>query len=150
MLSAFEFLSPLPVPPPTVTITANSDRTLYNGEDVILTCTITLDPAVDDAVFVTISWTGPSGGMLGSRRVADTDTYVSSITLDSLTTSDAGQYTCTASICLYEALACITCSDSGIDSHSIAVGKASVSLSVEHYPLPYSCPISNICIISTL
>ena len=37
-----------PVPPPDVTVTLNSTPPLYAGTGLTLTCTVTLDPNVDN------------------------------------------------------------------------------------------------------
>ncbi len=88
-----------PVAIDSVEITSVPDRTLYNGEDVTLTCDITLDPAVDTGVAVTVSWTGPGGSITaGVSDIRGSGPYQSTLTLSSLTTSDSGDYTCTATV----------------------------------------------------
>ncbi len=86
-------------------MSADPDRTLYTGEDVSLTCDITLDPAVDSEVTVTASWTVPSGLGLSAGVMDRFHTnpllYRSTLTLSFLMTSDSGDYTCTASVDLY-------------------------------------------------
>ncbi len=80
-------------------ITSVPDRTLYTGEDVTLTCDITLDPAVDSGVAVTASWTGPGGPIIaGVSDITGSGPYQSTLTLSSLTTSKSGDYVCTASV----------------------------------------------------
>ncbi len=85
-----------------MTVTSNPDRTVYAGEDVTLTCDITLDPAVDSEVAVTASWTVPSGLGLSAGVMDRLQTnpllYRSTLTLSFLMTSDSGDYTCTASV----------------------------------------------------
>ncbi len=81
-----------------MSVSAAPDRTLYTGEDVTLTCDITLDPAVDINLPVTASWTGPDGTLRAGRDMTDAVPYHSTLTLSSLTTSDAGDYTCSARI----------------------------------------------------
>ncbi len=112
-----------PVPPPSVAVTADTNRTLYAGEDVTLTCDITLDPAVDSEVAVTASWTGPDGPI--TAGVSDISgsglAYQSTLTLSSLTTSDSGDYTCTASV--DPATPLVVGSGGGTGSHTITVGK---------------------------
>ncbi len=77
-------------------ITSVPDRTLYTGEDVTLTCDITLDPAVDSEVAVTVSWTGPGGPITdGVADMTYAAPYQSTLTLRSRN-SAAGDYTCAA------------------------------------------------------
>ncbi len=117
-----------PVPPPSVAVTADTDRTLYANEDVTLTCDITLDPAVpaavDGEVIVTASWTGPRGPI--TAGVSDITgsglAYQSTLTFSSLTTSDSGHYTCTASVGPAVPTPLVDSGD-GTDSHTITVGK---------------------------
>ncbi len=116
-----------PVPPPSVVVTASQDQTLYDGESVTLTCTITLDQAVDSVVAVTASWAGPGGGVLsyGGRvtvsGVTGSGPYQSTLTLSSLVTSDTGDYTCTASV--DPSTPQVVASGDDTDTHTIAVGK---------------------------
>ncbi len=108
-------------------VTAFPDRTLYDGESVTLTCTITLDPAVDSVVAVAASWAGPDGGLLsnGARvtvsGVIGSGPYQSTLTLSSLVTSDTGVYTCTASA--VTSTPQVVASEDVTDTHTITVGK---------------------------
>ncbi len=108
-------------------VTPNPDRTLYNGESVTLTCTITVDPAVNSDVAVTVSWAGPDEGMLstGGRvalsGVTGSGPYQSTLTLFSLMTSDTGDYTCTASV--DPSTPQVVASGDVTDTHTITVGK---------------------------
>ncbi len=114
-----------PVPPPSVAVTADPDRTLYADEDVTLTCDITLDPAVDSEVAVTASWTGPGGPITdGVSDIAGSGlAYQSTLTLSSLTTSDSGLYTCTASVDPAVPTPLVVGSGDGTGGHTITVGK---------------------------
>ncbi len=103
-------------------VTANPDRTLYDGESVTLTCTNTLDPAVDSVVAVTVSWAGPGGSITdGVSGVTGSGPYQSTLTLSSLVTSDTGDYTCTA--CVGTSTPQVVASEDGTDTHTITVGK---------------------------
>ncbi len=112
-----------PVPPPSVAVTADPDRTLYANEVVTLTCDITLDPA-DTEVTVTASWTGPGGPITaGVSDMTDAAPYQSTLTLSSLTTSDSGLYTCTASVDPAVPKPLVVGSGGGTGNHIITVGK---------------------------
>ncbi len=108
-------------------VTPNPDRTLYDGESVNLTCTITVDPAVDSAVAVTASWAGPGGGVLSNgghvtvSGVTGSGPYQSTLTLSPLVTSDTGGYTCTASV--GTSTPQVVASGNATDTHTITVGK---------------------------
>ncbi len=83
-----------------MTVTSSPDLPLYAGEDVTLTCDITLDPAVpaavDTEVTVTASWTGPGGPITaGVSDMTNAAPYQSILTLSN---SAAGDYTCVATL----------------------------------------------------
>ncbi len=79
-----------------MTVTSSPDRPLYTGDNVTLSCDITLDPAVDSEVAVTASWTGPGGPITaGVSDMADAAPYRSTLTLSN---SAAGDYTCAATL----------------------------------------------------
>ncbi len=118
------YLSLCTPPPvlPSVAVTASPDRILYDGESVTLTCTITVDPAVDSVVAVTVSWVGPDGAITdGVSGVTGSGPYQSTLTLSSLVTSDTGDYTCTASV--GTSTPQVVASEDGTDTHTITVGK---------------------------
>ena len=122
----YTMLFPLLVPSPTVAVNANPSRTLYTGESVVLTCTITLDSAVDSSVTVTASWSKPGGAITtGVANMTDTAPYQSTLTFSSLVTSDFGMYTCTASVNPVDPMY-ITGSENGSDTHTIAVGRCTI------------------------
>ncbi len=104
-------------------ITSVPDRTLYTGEDVTLTCDITLDPAVDSEVAVTASWTRSGGPITaGVSDITGSGPYQSTLTLSSLTTSDSGDYTCTASVSPDPPSPFLLASEVATDIHMATVG----------------------------
>ncbi len=104
-------------------ITSVPDRTLYAGENVTLTCDITLDPAVDSEVAVTASWTGPGGPITaGVSDITGTGPYQSTLTLSSLTTYDSENYTCTASVSPDPPSPFLLASEVATDTHMATVG----------------------------
>ncbi len=92
--------SPVPAPGVAISREPDSGTTLRHGDSLTLTCDITLDPAVDSEVAVTASWTGPGGPITAgvSDMTGSGLAYQSTLTLSSLTSSDAGDYNCTASV----------------------------------------------------
>ncbi len=86
-----------PVAIDSVEITSDLDRSLYTDENVTLTCSVLLSASVDTAVDVSVVWSGPRGDTMSiAERVTESEPYQSTLTLSSLTTSDSGDYTCTA------------------------------------------------------
>ena len=67
------------------------------GDNLTLTCTVTLPSGVTDTpVF---QWEGPSGVISTSvTSMTNGHTVSSDLTLDGISTSQAGQYTCTATL----------------------------------------------------
>ncbi len=135
------------VPPPSVAVTAVPDRTLYNGETVTLTCTITLDQAVDTEVTVTASWHGPDGVIVTGVSNVTTDgvLHQSLLSLSSLGTSNSGDYSCTANVDPIDPSApLIVPSEEGTDVHTITVGKGPIGLPLWAFislvPRPWTRP----------
>ena len=90
------------VPQPGVDVTLSHTAPLYAGTGLTLTCTVTLDPNVDNGERVMTEWsdlqdtheerysvTGASGS--GS-------TYTDSLTISPLADQDDGTYTCTVTV----------------------------------------------------
>ena len=80
-------------------VTASSTTPLYVGSSLTLTCTVTLDPNVDNNETINISWSVPS--YISRERYLVTNTtgsggvYTSNLTFTSLVHEDNGTYTCT-------------------------------------------------------
>ena len=86
------------VPVPDVVVTASTSP-LYVSSSLTLTCTVTLDPNVDNEETITLSWSGPSD-ISGERYLVTNATgsggvYTSNLTFTSLVHEDNGTYTCT-------------------------------------------------------
>ena len=100
----------LPVPNPSVSVTRNGGTPLFAGIVLTLTCEITVTgvpTAILSSVDVSTTWSGTSGGVLMSNdrfSVADamqnsgTNTYISTVEIDTLITGNMGTYTCQANI----------------------------------------------------
>jgi len=105
------FHSVLPVPVPVVNIFPPGVESAYAGSQLTLICSIVLDfttlfSILGDLV-VTSVWTGPSSGVLsGDGRVTVspasqqgiTTTFTSTVMFNTLRISDAGTYTCEATV----------------------------------------------------
>ena len=77
--------------PPTVTVAAPGPA--MAGSSLTLTCTVTLPTGVSETP--TVQWEGPGLSTTGSVGGSGSN-YTSQQTLDPLTLSQAGDYTCTA------------------------------------------------------
>ena len=101
----------LAVPMPAlVSVVHSADSSTYAGSQLTLVCNIVLDstlfPVLGDLV-VTSVWTLPGGGILSSdgrvtvspvSQQGITTTFTSTVMFNTLRTSDAGTYTCEATI----------------------------------------------------
>ena len=98
-----------------MTVTVTYTTPLHVGNKITLTCTVTLDPNVDNNETVTTSWSGPSD-ISGERYLVTAasgsgSTYTGSLTIRSLADQDDGTYTCTGIVTRENELQ-ITASDS--------------------------------------
>ena len=90
------------VPQPSVDITISHTAPLYAGTSLTLTCTVTLDPNVDNGESVMTEWSGPTDIFGESYSVAAASgsgsTYTGSLTISPLADRDYGTYTCTGTV----------------------------------------------------
>ena len=110
------------VPAPTVTITSGN---ITVGSDVILMCTVDLDPAVDVSVTVDTVWSGPDGFMNTTTAqpvMGSTATYTSTARVSSFGRNQSGNYSCEATISPTNMLTTDRNSKSGMAV--VTVGKA--------------------------
>ena len=85
-------------------ITINQNTPLYAGSILTLTCTVTLDPYVDESgnIIVAIEWSSLRN--ISGNRYSITPTvnsnsiYTSNFTISHLETQDSGIYTCTVTV----------------------------------------------------
>ena len=96
-----------PVPQPTVRVVPHPNTTqLFTTQQLNITCHTVLHPAVDTAVGVANTWSGPSGvissdGHITVVGVAGTDLeFNSAVRFSSLRSSDSGTYTCFSTVSL--------------------------------------------------
>ena len=92
-----------PVPQPDVAITLSHTAPLYAGTSLTLTCTVTLDPNVNNNERVVTEWNGPR--QIAGDRYSVTpamrrphSSYSGSLAISPLTDQDDGMYTCTAKV----------------------------------------------------
>ena len=92
-----------PVPQPDVAITLSHTPPLYAGTSLTLTCTVTLDPNVNNNERVVTEWKGPRQlegdrySVTPAMRESDSS-YNTSLVISPLTVQDDGMYTCTARV----------------------------------------------------
>ena len=83
-------------------VTVSRTAPLYVGTSLTLTCTVTLDPNVDNGENITTEWSGPRD--ISGERYSETaasgsgSTYTGSLTIGPLADQDDGTYTCTGTI----------------------------------------------------
>ena len=87
---------------PVVEVSLNNSDTLYAGTGLTLTCTITLDPNVDNNEDVIMTWSGPRD-IPGERYLVmmanESDgTYTIRLVISPLSEDDDGQYICSVTI----------------------------------------------------
>ena len=72
---------------------------IFTGSSLTLTCRIVLVEDKMSGVELEVVWTGPTDHLTADTKPTGTGTYyTSNLTITSLATSDAGTYTCTASL----------------------------------------------------
>ena len=91
-----------------MTVTLNYTPPLYAGTGLTLTCTVTLDPNVDNGERVVTEWSdlpgssasgsGSSASGSGSSASGSGSTYTDSLTISPLADLDDGTYTCTVTV----------------------------------------------------
>ena len=84
------------VPAPDVVVTATNTTPLYVGSSLTLTCTVTLDPNVDNDETVTTSWSGLNHIDESRYHINNANnfdrTYTSSLIINPIVQQDNGTY----------------------------------------------------------
>ena len=83
-------------------VTVSRTAPLYAGTSLTLTCTVTLDPNVDNGENITTEWSGPrdiSGERYSVTAASGSGSaYTGSLTISPLADQDDGTYTCTGTV----------------------------------------------------
>ena len=83
-------------------ITLSHTDTLYAGTGLTLTCTVTLDPNVDNGERVMTEWSGlqdiPEERYSFTNASGSGSTYTGSLTISPLADQDDGTYTCNVTV----------------------------------------------------
>ena len=90
------------VPVPQVTVTLSHATTLYTGINLTFTCTVILDPNVDNDERVVTKWSGlqdiPEERYSVTAASGSGSTYTGSLTISPLAYQNTGTYTCTGTV----------------------------------------------------
>ena len=92
------------VPAPDVSVSLKTDDTVYQGTELVITCTVKVDSAVDTGFDVIMTWNSAPLEAMNGPYVTITDTsgsgheYSSRVTISRVDTTDSATYTCTASV----------------------------------------------------
>ena len=92
------------VPAPNVSVSLNTNDTVFQGTELVITCTVTVDSAVDTGFDVIMTWNSAPLEAMNGSYVTITDTsgsgheYSSTVTISPVDTTDSATYTCTASV----------------------------------------------------
>ena len=92
------------VPAPNVLISLNTDGTVDQGTELVITCTVIVDPAVDTEFDVNITWSSDPPDPMDGPYVSITDTrgsgreFTSTVIFGPVDTTDSASYTCAASV----------------------------------------------------
>ena len=92
------------VPAPDVSVSLNTDDTVYQGTELVISCTVTVDSAVDTGFDVIMTWKSVPQEAMNGPYVTITNTsgsgheYCSTVTISPVNTTDSATYSCTASV----------------------------------------------------
>ena len=85
-------------------VTLSHTAPLYTGTGLTLTCTMTLDPHVDNGESITTEWSGLQDipverySVINAASGSSSSTYAGSLTVSPLADQDDGIYTCTVTV----------------------------------------------------
>ncbi len=73
-------------------------RPVRNRGSTDLVCSITLDYTLPSGAMIQVMWTGPAGPLSGTTPSGAGTVYNSTLSITSVSSSDAGTYTCNVSV----------------------------------------------------
>ena len=115
------------VPAPNVSLSLNTDDTVYQGTELVITCTVTVDSAVDTEYDINMTWTSDPAGVMNGTYITISDItdseqeYNSTVTISPVNTTDSATYTCTAGVITTDSNDLIISSMENSDSEKITV-----------------------------
>ncbi len=90
------------IPSQSTLVRSPSEATVYTSDSLNLTCTTSINPAVNTEVRVTHRWVGPNGVLASGSSMSISEVtgsgqdYTSTVQFNSLRSSDSGSYSCFA------------------------------------------------------
>ena len=123
---------------PTSVMVATPSSSLSTGDPLSLTCTIMLASEVVTDTSLEVVWTLPNNSMIMASSSGTGKSYTSSLSITSLTNSDTGTYTCTAT--LTSTIPFVSSSDSAMGSTGVTIQGELIELIVK-----LLCEIVKIC-----
>ena len=103
MPASTKFCTQFPDTPADVNVELSRTSDIYVGTSLKLTCTVILDPNVDNSERITASWTKDEDIILGQQYTTTPargsgQTYTSTLTISPLSPQTNGMYKCTATV----------------------------------------------------
>ena len=87
-----------------MSVSLNTNGSVYQGTELVITCNVTVDSAVDTEFNVSIEWSSYPAEVMDGSYLTISDTsgsdheYTSTVTISPVNTTDSDIYTCTTSI----------------------------------------------------
>ena len=81
-----------------------NDDSVYQGTELVIICTATVDNAVNTRINVNMMWSSKPAKIMNGQYITINDTsnsgleYTSTVTIRPVNTTDLGSYTCTVSV----------------------------------------------------
>ena len=102
----YNYTFSLSVPPPNVSVTLNTDvDEVYQGTELVLTCSVSVNTSVNTPFTVNISWSSDSSHdvlngqyVIISNQEGSGYLYSRKVTISPVNTSDSANYICSATV----------------------------------------------------